>query len=225
MGAVEQRAHDAVAPTGNGRESRRARPADGVHEEGLGAVVRGVGSEDASGGARGADLFRQLVGELVRGRVACQPADVLDVAVADLGGELGDVDAAHRARDAVPGRQVANELLVLLGVDAAEQVVDVEHVQALAGDVRGPTGVVDVERGRGGEHEQGCGVGAARDHENDGRAELVVLPLARTLKAATSSGISSRNAWHGGTPSSPGHMRHVLRVPYVCNLTASEGGA
>ena len=50
--AVEQRPHDAVAAPRDGREALGAGAGDGMHEEGLGAVVCGVGRGDAGGRAR-----------------------------------------------------------------------------------------------------------------------------------------------------------------------------
>ena len=95
-----------------------------------------------------------------------------------------------------PVRQPADKLLVLLGVNAAQLVVDMQDVQALAGNAGGATAVVNVQGGGGGQHQQRRGVRAARDHEHHGSAKLLVNAGARPLKAAAPRRVAPRNARH-----------------------------
>ena len=195
VSAVQQRPHDAVAPPRDGREAGGARAADGVHEEGLRAVVGRVGGQDARGGARRAKLRGEGVCQAVCLAVAQLAAGVLDVAVR-LGGKRRHVRAADGAGNAVAIRQPADKLLVLLGVNAAQLVVDVQDVQALAGNAGGATAVVNVQGGGGGQHQQRRGVRAAGDHEHHGGAKLLVNAGARPLKAAAPRRVAPRNARH-----------------------------
>ena len=132
-----------------------------------------MGRADARGRARGAELLGELVGELGCSGVARLAAGVLHV-VGGLRGEGGDVEALDRAGDAVLRGEPAHELLVLVGIEAAQPMVDVEDVQALAGDPRRTAPVVDIECGGSRHHKQGRRIGTARDHEHDGCAQLVV---------------------------------------------------
>ena len=104
VGAIEQGAHDAVAAARN-PEAGAPGAANRVHEEGLRAVVGGVGREDARGGARRAEALGEVVRQARRLGVAQLPAGVLDV-VAGACRERRDVGAADRAgcRSARRGR-------------------------------------------------------------------------------------------------------------------------
>ncbi len=200
--AVEQRAHHAVAAAWDGREARGTGAADGVHHEGLGAVVGRVGSEDARSRAGRTELGRELVGQAGGLAVAHLSAGVLHVAVRRGRGQRGHVHAADGTGNAVAGREVANELLVLVGVDAAQAVVHVEHVETLAGDAGAAAAVLDVERGGCRQHQEGRGVRATGDHEHHGRAQGVVGAAGRALEGGggVSRAVSASNAWHVRSP-------------------------
>ena len=204
MRAVEQRAHHAVAAAWDGREARGAGATDGVHHEGLGAVVGRVSSEDARSRAGRTELGRELIGQAGGLAVAHLSAGILHVAVRRGRGQRGHVHAADGTGNAVAGREVANELLVLVGVDAAQAVVHVEHVEALAGDAGAAAAVLNVERGGCRQHQEGRGVRAARDHEHHGRAQGVVGAAGRALEGTGGTGVSravsASNAWHVRSP-------------------------
>ena len=166
----------------------------------LGAVVGRVGREDPRGGARHVDLAAQAVRELRRLAVAHLAADVLDVgprllAQGPLTREPGHVHAPHGARDAKAGGELAHELLVLLRVEPAQPVVDVQHVQAFARDARRAAAVVDVELRRGRQEQQRRGVRAARHHEDDRRAQAVVALGRRPLEPLVGTCEPSADAW------------------------------
>ena len=86
VGAVQEGPDHSVAAARDGGEAGRAGAAHGVHEEGLGAVVGGVGREDAGGGARRAELRGELVCQAGGLGVANLPAGVLHVALGRAGG-------------------------------------------------------------------------------------------------------------------------------------------
>ena len=202
VSAVEQGANDAVATARDRGEPRRAGAANGVHEEGLRAVVRRVRGEDPRRGARRPQLVRELGGQPRRLGVAQLAPRVLDV-VARSRRNLSDVHAPDGAGDPVATGEVAHELLVLLRVDAAQLVVHVQDVQTLARDARLTTAVLDVERRGCREHEQRRRVGAARDHEDHRRRERSVRAPARPLEAPARWPVPTRDARHA----------HLQRLP------------
>ena len=94
-------------------------------------------------------------------------------------------------------RELTNELLVFLRVDAPKLMVHVQDVKALAHDALRPATVVDVQGARGRKHDQRRGVRAARDHEHDRGARLVAPRRRRTLEAQFRWRIPSIAAGHG----------------------------
>ena len=209
MGAVEERSHDAVATAWDGREARGTGAADGVHKEGLGAVVGIVRRDDASGRAGASQLVGELVCKAGGSGVAQLAAGVLDVVTMGRG-KRRDVCADDRAGDAIAVGQLADVLLVLLGVEAAQLVVHVQDVQALARDAGVAAAVIDVERGVGGKPQQGRGVGTTRDHEDDGRRARRVAALVGSLERA-SARISPGYGRHGLLTCLRGALPHLAR--------------
>ncbi|BBH50959.1 hypothetical protein Pcatena_15460 [Parolsenella catena] len=74
-----------------------------------------------------------------------------------------------------------------------------QDVQALAGNDGLASAVDDVERGGGGQHEQGRGVCPARDHEHDGAPRLRPRAAAGSLEGLTVR-ISAADAWQARSP-------------------------
>ncbi len=163
-----------------------------------------MGSEDARGRARRAELGRELVGQAGGLAVAHFSAGVLHVAIWGGRRQRGHVHAADGAGDAVAGGEVADELLVLVGVDAAQAMVHVEDVEALAGDAGAAAAVLDVQRGCRRQHQEGRGIRAAGDHEDHGGEKGVVCGAGRALEGSGAAGspgaVSASNAWHVRSP-------------------------
>ena len=184
--------------------------ANGVHEERLGAVVGGVGGEDARRRAGAADGGRELVCQPRGGGVAHLAADVLHV-VAAAGRQRRDVGALHGDGQPVALGEGAHELLVLLGVDAAQAVelndgrgvLAIEFGERRARFARAE--VEDVRRGAVSELEAGIGEAARAERALDVHRRLHEGALALALEEDSLLGETVERRSHG-------HATHPVRL-------------
>ena len=167
---IEQRAHHGPVAVLHGAEPARPRAHDRTHVEALHAVVGRVRRENAAVGERRGRVKAQAFERLVRGQVALAAGDGFHV-LARAPGLARDVDVAREQRDAQQLGQPDDEARVVVGVGAAQLVVDVQHGQLpqhssfpqVAGDVSERRGVRSARY-----HQQrrriGVGQSARRQH-------------------------------------------------------------